>query len=336
MCRFNLILIKDVKAGSQLEAEDYSKVYSDYDLNGYSAFEKGYCNCGSFVGSLVAKKGMTYGEAVTAIKNEKLDRLYQVKTLMNQPDYKERKEVFIRTRNELSGYLNVYFDSIAEYETKRTDELHTRYEGKELEHEMSKLYDELGKRMAAVEEQPEYRKKRDFYVEYLRENEVMNDSTIYYLSGNEELKAQQDAKKEAEKFRTRIEELLGPQTVENNSKIEENNSEIEENSNEIAENNGEIEENRIETEDKEFKQESMVIDEVIARTQNDTSLESEKEYQSYYDTFKGLLKYEPSFLYATIWSEPGDLNTVKTVSLESLKIDDLAFLEFNEMLCITR
>ncbi len=330
MCRFNLILIKDVKAGSQLEAEDYSKVYSDYDLNGYTAFEKGYCNCGSFVGSLVAKKGMTYGEAVTAMKNEKLDRLYKVKMLMNQPDYKERKEVFIRTRNELSGYLNVYFDSIAEYEAKQTDELHTRYEGKELEHEMSKLYDELGKRMAAVEEQPEYQKKREFYVDYLRENEVMNDSTIYYVSGNEELKAQQDAKKETEKFRTRIEELLGPQTVENNSGIEENNSEIEQVNSKIEENSSS------ETEEMEFKQESMVIDEVIARTENDTFLESEEEYQSYYETFKGLLKYEPSFLFATIWSEPGDLNTVKTVSLDSLKIDDLAFLEFNEMLCITR
>ncbi len=336
MCRFNLILIKDKKACSQLAEEDYSKVYSDYDLNGYTAFEKGSCNCGSFVGSLVAKKGMTYGEAVTAIKNEKLDRLYQVKALMNQPDYKERKEEFIRTRNELSGYLNVYFDSIAEYETKQTDELHSRYEGKELEDEMSKLYDELGKRMAAVEEQPEYQKKREFYVDYLRENEVMNDSTIYYVSGNEELKAQQDAKKEAEKFRTRIEELLGLQTVENNSKIDENNSNIEENNSETDKNSSEIEEKSSETEEMEFKEESMVIDEVITRTENDTSLESEKEYQSYCDTFKGLLKYEPSFLFATIWSEPGDLNIVKTVNLDSLKIDDLAFLEFNEMLCITR
>ncbi|MDD3174458.1 MAG: hypothetical protein PHF63_12510 [Herbinix sp.] len=62
MCRFNFIMIKDESAEELLKHEEYEKFYDD--LCGYRAYQKGYCNCGSFVGSLIDKKGMKYSDAI--------------------------------------------------------------------------------------------------------------------------------------------------------------------------------------------------------------------------------------------------------------------------------
>jgi hypothetical protein len=41
-------------------------------------------------------------------------------------------------------------------------------------------------------------------------------------------------------------------------------------------------------------------------------------------------------MFATIWVETKLLKSVKTVGIEALKIDDLAFLDYDETICITR
>lgn len=310
MCRFNLILVEESiaesKAEAYLQSQEYIKIYDN--LNGYRAYEKGSCNCGSFVGSLIDKKGRNYEEAISERKNEKLDRLYEIRALMNQPDYKEKKEAFIQKRDKISEELCVFFNTIGEYEEKRTNDIHEQYEGDELSNRMTELYEEVGKLLSSMEEQPKYREKSEEYREYLEQNAVMNESVIYYLTETEERKAEAEEKKKAQEYKIRLADILGPEI----SKETEEPAQI------------------------EYVKDSMVITEVIDRAEKDTFQYNREEYHSYYELFRGLLDNVRSFLFSTIWSEPGELRNIKTVSLKSLKIDDLAFLEFNETICITK
>lgn len=313
MCRFNLILVEESiaesKAGSKaeeyLQSQEYIKIYDN--LNGYRAYGKGCCNCGSFVGSLIDKKGRNYEEAITERKNEKLERLYQIRALMNQPDYKEKKEAFIRKRDKTSDELSVFFNAIGEYEEKRTNDIHEQYEGEELSNRMTELYEEVGKLLSSMEEQPKYREKSEEYREFLDDNTLMHESVIYYLTETEERTAEEEGKKKVWENKIRLADILGPEIIK------------------------EMDEPDI----IESVKESLVIDKVIDRAEKDTFQSNMEEYQSYYELFRGLLKNVRTFLFSTIWSEPGELRNIKNVSLKSVKIDDLAFLEFNETICIT-
>ena len=314
MCRFNLILVEESiaesKAGSKaeeyLQSQEYIKIYDN--LNGYRAYEKGSCNCGSFVGSLIAKKGRNYEEAISERKNEKLDRLYKIRALMNQPDYKEKKEAFIRKQDKISEELSVFFNAIGEYEEKRTNDIQEQYEGEELSNRMTELYEEVGKLLSSMEEQPKYRDKSEEYREYLEHNTVMNESVIYYLTETEERKAEAEEKTKAQEYKIRLADILGPEI----SKETDEPAQI------------------------EYMKDSMVINEVIDRAEKDTFQYNREEYHNYYELFRGLLNNVRSFLFSTIWSEPGEPRNIKNVSLKSVKIDDLAFLEFNETICITK
>ncbi|MDD3174459.1 MAG: hypothetical protein PHF63_12515 [Herbinix sp.] len=86
----------------------------------------------------------------------------------------------------------------------------------------------------------------------------------------------------------------------------------------------------------ELPNESSVIGEVIARTEKETYVKNLAEYNSYYKLFCDIIKYVPSFIFCTIWSEPNELKNVKTIGINSLLIDDLAFLDYDEMICITK
>lgn len=298
MCRFNLIMIKDDSAEETLKQEDYLKSYDN--LYGYRAYQKGCCNCGSFVGSLTDNKGMEYNEVLALRKQEKIERLYQIKNVMNQPGYEAEKENFLQRRIKLSDELGAHSEYIGDYERKQTEIIQKLYSGDELNTQMEKLYREIGSLFAAQENQPEFQKKREEYNNFLQENEWMNESFCYFLSEEEE--------KEAFDPGIPLSELLGIK--------EELNSE--------------------EVKIISLEKESSVIDEVIAKAEKDTFTDNLDEFNTYYGLFLDLLKEVDSFRFATIWSEPNELKNVRTVGIDHLIIDDLAFLEFDEMIEIQR
>ncbi len=173
---------------------------------------------------------------------------------------------------------------------------------------MTELYEEVGKLLSSMEEQPKYREKSEEYREYLEHNTVMNESVIYYLTETEERKAEAEEKKKAQEYKIRLADILGPEI----SKETDEPAQI------------------------EYVKDSMVITEVIDRAEKDTFQNNREEYHNYYELFRGLLNNVHSFLFSTIWSKPGEPRNIKNVSLKSVKIDDLAFLEFNETICITK
>lgn len=296
MCRFNLILLEN-EAGAEVLKE---AGFQSFHISGskYLAYQKGYCNCGSFVGELIGKKAMTYQEAVKADKKEKLERLYRIKAFMERADYPEIKARFMEKQQELSDELHTFHESIGSYEKQQAEEIRGKYSGDEYKREMESLFKEIADRMAALEEQPDYRSKKEIYCKFIEENEILNSSTIYYRTREEEESASIAGQRLAEMYGIQSEEAKALQ--------------------------------------EEYRVESLVIEEVIARAERKTNQSSLDEFKEYLDVFSKLLQKIPALGFATIWSELKDLKKVKTIGLGALKIDDLAFLEFDEMVWITR
>lgn len=303
MCRFNLILIGDEIAKEPLEHEGYYRMYDN--LNGYMAYQRGYCNCGSFVGSMVEKKGMDYHDVIELRKAEKLDELFQIQNLMNQSNYKALKEEYLQKQAELSNEMNVFYNAINDFELQQAKYLQQNYNGEDLNHEMDNLNKEVSKMLTSLDSNPAYKVKNDAYITFLEKNQIMHLSTIYYLSKEEEGNTIKNTIPISDILDIKTENILTEYITE------ENIIEIEE--------------------------ESRVIGEVINRTENnDTNIKNLDEYKDFYEIFCKLLEIVPTIKFTTIWSEPHELKDVKTVSISKLKIDDFAFLDFDEMICITK
>lgn len=296
MCRYNLIMVKDKSAEDLLKHEDYQILYDD--LLGYSAFQKGYCNCNSFVGSLCGKKELGYYNAIETTKKEKLERLYQIKKLMNQQDYEIKREQFKQQQMKLLHDMNILTEHISDFEREQTKEIRNNNSGEILNEKLNELYRKLEKMHKELESQPDYKYMHEAYVNFIKENELLNESIRYYLS-----------REEVERVRSQViplSELLN-----------------------FDEDPNEIEGIQVEIE-------LPVIDEVIAREENNTFADNQEEFNDLQQLFYKLSEQVQSFMFATIWSEPDNLKMSGTVNIDSFKIDDLAFLEYNEMICITK
>lgn len=300
MCRFNLIMIKDEKSEEILFNEGYHKMFNN--LIGYKAFQKGYCNCDSFVGSLIEKKGMNYYDVIAKSKKDKLERLYYIKNMMNQSDYKERKEIFLQNQTKLSEEMHVLSQHIGDYELVQSDAIDEKYSGKDHDKQMEKLYKEISEMYIELEARPDFQKSNDIYRKFLSENDLMNESTRYYLTKKEE------EEKNQYEYSTPLLVLVDSkenQNLENAKTIQ-------------------------------VEVKSLIIDEVICRTEKEEFLINIVEYNYYEKLLSNLLNYDQSVIFSTIWSEPNELKIVKTIGIDSFKIDDLAFLDYDDAICLTK
>lgn len=302
MCRFNLIIVEDNTAKDFLESEGYQLFF--HNLPGYQVYQKGYCNCGSFIGSLIEKKGMNYSDAITKIREEKLDLLYRIKELMHEAGYQERKDEFLQKQSVFIEKLQDFSEYIYEYERIRSDEIQKGKEDSNINVSMEQLYNEIGNMFSELELQPDYQIVREAYMDFMNENDIMKESTRYYLTKEDQEKAFSPG--------IPLSELIDLREELNEDLEEEGAEQI------------------------EIKLESSVIDEVIERTENETNFEHLTEYHSYHKLFSDLLEHVTSFRFTTIWCQPGELKEIKTIHLDSLIIDDLAFLNFDEMISIIK
>jgi hypothetical protein len=297
MCRFNLILTKEENAETLLKQEGFHKFYDD--LGGFKAYQKGYCNCGSFVGSFADQKDIPYQIAIEKAKKEKLERLNQIRIIMNQPDYEERKEIFLQTSSSYAEQIDVFYEPIRVYEREQTDFIHKNFRGEELLRQSEKLQMKIHNMFEPIERQSNFIKIQEAYREYIKENELLQASLPYYRNDEESNQSSKGIP---------LTELI--------------DLEVDLESDELVSIN--------------IPFESNVIDEVILRAENDTNVTHLEEYQTYFELFTNLLEKVPSIMFGTIWSEANEMKLVKTVSINSLLIDDLVVLDYNDMICITQ
>jgi hypothetical protein len=298
-----MILVKEEATKEYLKKNKYARLYEN--LNGYAPFQKGHCNCDSMVGSLKDRQEISYAEAIANSKKEKVEKLTRIRELMQQPDYLEKKEKFMNERDEYSRKVHASFEALFDYEEKRKEELKKIYNGENLEKKLDKLHLQVNERLEILSNSPEIEESRALYLKFIEDNQLMQEASRYYLTKEEEEK-----ENEGETSKTELPDILEQLRAEG-----------------IAEENI-----RIITKEST----SLVIDEIILRAEGETDEETQKEFAYYLKVFKELLEYEQEVCFATIWSETNELKEVKTIGLDSLRIDNFVFLDFNEMIRITR
>jgi hypothetical protein len=303
MCQLNLLLVNEKVAEDYLADKGYNKIFDD--ITGYKAYQRGHCNCGSVVGSASEHKNsnLKYDQILEKKKEKELETLYQVRDIMFEPDYIIKKQEFEKKRYEYTKGLEELNKHILDYETEQLEKIEECKDRKEHDEKLSKLYEKLDELFLEMGTSPEYLNIWSEFNDFLTENEIMEQSTLYYLNEEEEEQDREVA------IGIPLCELLGEDILLND----------------------EYPENRIEIEEP-----SRVITTVISQKESEKFTEQREEYETIYEDFEGLLETVAAFRFVPIWNEPNQLHQVKELSLKALQIDDLAFLDMDEMLYITR
>lgn len=245
MCQLNLVFVKSSKNKQILENNEYN-FFEDVFEN-FSLYCKGYCDCGSFVGSMSEYSGNSYFTMVEDLNKVELEKLNKIKNLMSKSNYKNLKEKYISERDALSNSL-------------------------------------------------------EKFNEFIEKNQLMEESTLYFLT------------KEEEDNYNKLEELPDDELSDALADLTDSDDAVKY---------------------IDVPEESFVIDTVIQNLENkyDNDYNAFLEYKN---LFKILLENEDYILFCCIWDEPNNLSIEKEVNINALKIEDLACLEYNKLLKISK
>lgn len=289
MCRFNLIYVSKAESAKYLNSIGYGAC--NETISGYTAFLKGTCNCDSFVGSMCETQEAYYYEMVEHQRNDKLKRLEEIRKFMIGEDYQEERKKYLEEKERIWEQIENLTAFVTAWEMEQTDLAETTFDGDELYQQLQKIEHQAAIMHEEVEQGTEYQELWKHYREHIRANQLMDESTIYYLTKEEE-------------------EAAAGESFNLFDLFEEDEFE--------------------EWEIMEFPEESYIIDEVIARTRLET-VPYEEEWNEYLETFTHLLELEPQIYFSTIWSERNDLEVKASIFLKDLKIEDLASLNMDEV-----
>lgn len=180
MCQFNLVFVKSSKNKKILKNNEYD-CFGD-NINNFSPFVKGYCNCDSFVGSMCNYSENSYIEMIKSLNKSELAKLTKIKNFMNKPNYKQLKENYIKTRNSFSNAVEKFFEPLSTYETHQINMLEKKYKGKQLQKHMENLYKDLENKIQKIENSPDFKLAQTKLNDFIEKNKLMEESTLYYLT----------------------------------------------------------------------------------------------------------------------------------------------------------
>lgn len=297
MCKFNVIFVKNLNNKNILEHNEYYR--QKWSFKHYFPYIKGICNCDSFIGSMADFPYGNYSQMIEELNNEELEKLNKIKEFMNRPSYKKEREKYIAQRDRLSSAVEKFFETMANYETEQINLLETKYKGKKLEKQIDLLYKGIEKKSLEILNLPEYRVAEEKLNKFVEKNELMDESTLYFLT------------KEDEEEDKETQEIL--------------NDTLFETINDLADTIEYI----------DVPEESFVIDTVIKNLKNRYPNDY-NNFIEYIHLFEMLLKNEEHILFCCIWDKPEKLSIEKEVSVKDIKIEDLASLEYNKLLKIIK
>lgn len=184
MCQLNLVFVRNSTNKKILENNEYN--YFGDNFENFSSYVKGFCNCGSFVGSMSEHTGNSYLEVLEELNAPQLKKLNIIKNFMNKPDYKKLRQNYITDRETLSNALEKFFEPMSNYEMEQISLLEEKYKGKALEKQLELLYNDLDIKLQAIEKSSEYKIAQSKLDKFIEKNQLMEESTLYYLTKEEE------------------------------------------------------------------------------------------------------------------------------------------------------
>ena len=233
------------------------------------------------------------------LNNTELKKLNKIKNFMNTPDYKKQKEKYLSTKEILTNALEKFFEPLSNYETKQINILKSKYKGKALEKQMELFYKDLDKKLQEITNSSEYKSAEAKLNAFIKKNQLMEESSLYYLTKEEE---DNDKKSEG---------ILDSNLFENLEDLDYSIEYI------------------------DIHEESMVIDNIIQKLEN-TYQNHYNDFLKYKQLFENLLENEKYILFCCIWSKPKKMSIQKEVNIKDIKMEDLASLEYNQIIKICK
>lgn len=296
MCRYNIIMVKHKNNQNYLKDIGYSVM--EHEISGFTGYSYGTCNCDSFVGSMSDSTENTYSAMLAHQQEKFLEQLEHINAFMRIPGYRKKRRQYEEHREKYYNAMSTFTDEIFQWELEQIEQIEDSYSEKERKPKMEKLYQEVDILFREMEERMDYKNAQKIYFDFLHNNQLMEESCSYFFSQKEQEKAWEESAPQADQLwkSKEIEDL---------------------------------------TYDQEETQ-SYVIDEVFRRVKDGElkEKEAEDEYGTFIDIFKELLKNESEIQFTTIWCEPNELKLQKAISIDTITLEDMARLSFNEVICI--
>lgn len=150
------------------------------------------CNCGSVLCSHQDDdNGLTYAQLKAQLKSESLEKLLQIKSLMEEKDYPIRKKEFETKLDLLWKRVDKSSEDVAEKERELADAVFSRTDISDQEKQIimhEEVYPKVQELMDQAEKRPERIKAMDEYRAFCDQNQVMWQSIIYTLERAENVK----------------------------------------------------------------------------------------------------------------------------------------------------
>lgn len=315
MCRINMIYVKNDNYGI-LEQNGYESIENDDSelTNGYTGYVCGWCNCDSFVGSMLECENSydTLEEMSECESKIKLARLQKIREFMYQPGYQKLRKDYIEKKEVLFGKLFELTEEIDDYEIEQSFALEKKYNYQIPPEAADAMYQEIEEKRQLIYESDEYQAIQKKIDVLQKENPILEESTMYYLT-QEEMNEALELGEQDEELDEEMQEFL-------DNLIEENGVEEE-------------------LEEIEIKLPSFVIDEAIKelmdKLEHPEITDQATEFHKYKDIFEQLLETNEKIMFTTVWSEPENLKHIREINIKKMVIEDLAKLNYNKVLTIT-
>ena len=164
---------------------------------------------------------------------------------------------------------------------------------------MELFYKDLDKKLQEITNSSEYKSAEAKLNAFIKKNQLMEESSLYYLTKEEE---DNDKKSEG---------ILDSNLFENLEDLDYSIEYI------------------------DIHEESMVIDNIIQKLEN-TYQNHYNDFLKYKQLFENLLENEKYILFCCIWSKPKKMSIQKEVNIKDIKMEDLASLEYNQIIKICK
>lgn len=166
----------------QITDSEFTDIYGLEDFNIYACSAM-HCDCGSVISRFQDhERTLTWKQLQEELQNEELDKLYKIKNILEQPDYKERFKNYEKQQKLLWAEVEKTNGNIGEIERKLTSAVLDRTdiseeEKNKLMHE--EVYPEINRLLLENEKRPERIAAMTKYQKFIQENNDLMTSMLY-------------------------------------------------------------------------------------------------------------------------------------------------------------
>lgn len=167
---------------SEIELKDYDDKYNYYEASA------GRCDCSSVVGLLsdYKDKFSTYVDYLKSIGKDDIVKLYEIKKILQDPDYEKNLDQVLTIRDKLFARLENHRKDLKDLELKRSELMVTSKPNIQDQIEIKKLTSEIEKEKERLNNDNEYKVLSRAYEKFIEVNQPLILSRNYTLENKKD------------------------------------------------------------------------------------------------------------------------------------------------------